>query len=173
MQPWLMRGLVLAVVNGAAQTLLGAIEAAHPTSDRVAEPIAIAVLAGIALLWSAIDGWLRKPGRGMVWFFAALIGGFGAGLLGVIGKAAFVDSTGIWALGPALTGGAAFTALLILIPAGLGLAVGGKMLQPPATHPAPAEDGDADADGSAECDLSNEGFLDQRFQGEDLRDAAR
>jgi hypothetical protein len=141
MQPWLMRGLVLAVVNGAAQTLLGAVEAAHPTSDDIAEPITIAVLAGVALLWGALDGWLRKPGRGMNWFYAALIGGFGAGLLGVIGKAAFVDSTGIWALGPALTGGAAFTALLILLPAGLGLAVGGRMLQPATAPSAPAEDG--------------------------------
>jgi hypothetical protein len=131
MQRWLVRGLIMAVVNGAAQTLLGAIEAAHPTSGDVVEPITIAVLAGVALCWGAVDGWLRKPGRGMVWFFASLIGGLGAGILGVIGKAAFVDATGVSALGAALTGGAAFTALLILIPAGLGLAVGGKLLQPP------------------------------------------
>jgi hypothetical protein len=132
MQRWLVRGLVMAVVNGAAQTLLGAIEAAHPTSDGVVEPITVAVLAGIALCWGAVDGWLRKPARGMVWFYAALIGGLLAGVLGVIGKAAFVDATGVWALGSALTGGAAFTALLILIPAELGLVVGGRLLQPPA-----------------------------------------
>lgn len=133
MQPWLTRGLVMAVVNGAAQTLLGAIEAGHPTSGNVAEPITIAVLAGVALFWGALDGWLRKRGRGMNWFYAALIGGFVAGLLGVIGKAAFVDATGVSALGAALTGGAAFTALLILLPAGLGLVVGGRMLQPATT----------------------------------------
>ncbi|HEY2697125.1 MAG TPA: B-4DMT family transporter [Pseudonocardiaceae bacterium] len=132
MQRWLVRGLIMGVVNGVAQTLLGAIEAGHPTSGNVVEPVAVAILAGVALCWGAIDGWLRKPGRGMVWFYAALIGGLLAGVLGVIGKAAFVDATGIWALGGALTGGAAFTALLILIPAGLGLAVGGKLLQPPA-----------------------------------------
>jgi hypothetical protein len=132
MQRWLVRGLVMAVVNGAAQTLLGAIEAGHPTSDRVAEPVTVAILAGVALCWGAIDGWLRKPGRGMAWFYASLIGGLLAGVLGVVGKAAFVDATGVWALGSALTGGAAFTALLILAPAGLGLAVGGKLFQPPA-----------------------------------------
>ncbi|HEV3359821.1 MAG TPA: B-4DMT family transporter [Pseudonocardiaceae bacterium] len=130
MQRWLVRGLVMAVVNGAAQTLLGAIEAGHPTSDHVAEPVTIAILAGVALCWGAIDGWLRKPGRGMVWFYASLIGGLLAGVLGVVGKAAFVDATGVWALSSALTGGAAFTALLILIPAGLGLVVGGKLLAP-------------------------------------------
>lgn len=134
MQRWLVRGLVMAVVNGAAQTLLGAIEAGHPTSDHVAEPVTVAVLAGIALCWGAVDGWLRKPGRGMSWFYASLLGGVVAGVLGVIGKAAFVDATGVWALTGALTGGAAFTALLILIPAGLGLAVGGKLLQPPANR---------------------------------------
>ncbi|HJP75678.1 MAG TPA: B-4DMT family transporter [Pseudonocardiaceae bacterium] len=132
MQRWLVRGLVMAVVNGAAQTALGAIEAGHPTSDHVAEPITVAVLAGIALCWGAIDGWLRKPGRGMVWFYASLFGGVVAGVLGVVGKAAFVDATGVWALAGALTGGAAFTALLILIPSSIGLLVGGKLLQPPA-----------------------------------------
>jgi hypothetical protein len=132
MQRWLVRGLVMAVVNGAAQTVLGAVEAGHPTSDDVVEPIAVAVLAGIALCWGAVDGWLHKPGRGMAWFYASLIGGLLAGVLGVIGKAAFVDATGVWALSSALTGGAAFTALLILIPAALGLAVGGKLLHPAA-----------------------------------------
>ena len=135
MQRWLVRGLIMAVVNGAAQTVLGAIEAGHPTSDDVVEPITIAVLAGVALCWGAVDGWLRKPGRGMVWFYASLIGGLLAGVLGVIGKAAFVDATGVWELSSALTGGAAFTALLILIPAAVGLAVGGKLLQPPSGHP--------------------------------------
>lgn len=145
MQRWLVRGLVMAVVNGAAQTVLGAIEAGHPTSGGVVEPITLAVLAGIALCWGAVDGWLSKPGRGMVWFYASLIGGLLAGVLGVIGKAAFVDATGIWALGGALTGGAAFTALLILIPAAIGLAVGGsKLLR------SPADRTDEDADGPAQ-----------------------
>jgi hypothetical protein len=39
-------------------------------------------------------------------------------------------------LGPALTGGAAFTALLVLIPAGLGLLVGGKLEAPREDEPA-------------------------------------
>ena len=140
MQRWLVRGLIMAVVNGAAQTVQGAIEAGHPTSNGIVEPITIAAVVGVALCWGAVDGWLRKPGRGMVWFYASLIGGLGAGVLGVIGKAAFVDATGVSALGAALTGGAAFTALLILAPAGLGLAVGGsKLLQPPAGRADPEQ----------------------------------
>jgi hypothetical protein len=81
-----------------------------------------------------VDGWLRKPRRGMNWFYGGLIGGVLAGLLSVIAKALFVDQTGIWALGPALTGDAAFIALLIMVPAGLGIAVGGR-LEPPAEAP--------------------------------------
>ncbi|HEX4225002.1 MAG TPA: B-4DMT family transporter [Pseudonocardiaceae bacterium] len=144
MQRWLVRGLVMAVVNGAAQTVLGAIEAGHPTSGGVAAPITVAILAGVALCWGAVDGWLGKPGRGMVWFYASLIGGLVAGVLGVIGKAAFVDATGISALAGALTGGAAFTALLILIPAAVGLAVGGsKLLRSPADRTEDSVDGPA------------------------------
>jgi hypothetical protein len=55
---------------------------------------------------------------------ACLIAGWGAAVLGVIGKSVFVDQTGVAELGGALTGGAAFTALLVLIPAAIGLAAG-------------------------------------------------
>ncbi|HEX3789404.1 MAG TPA: B-4DMT family transporter [Pseudonocardiaceae bacterium] len=131
MQPWLVRGVAMAVINAVAQTVLAKIAVDHPTSMTVLQSITIAVLVGIAGLWGGIDGWLkRNPSRGMHWFYAALIGGFLSGVLGVIGQGAFVDQTGVSALGAALTGGAAFTALLILIPAALGLAVGSRLEAP-------------------------------------------
>lgn len=126
MKPWLVRGVAMAVVNAAAQTVLAKMEITHPSNMSVLRPITLAILVGVALLWGGIDGWLRLGGRrpGMAWFYGALVGGVLAGLLGVIGQAIFVDQTGVWALGSALTGGAAFTALLILVPAALGLQVG-------------------------------------------------
>ena len=132
MQPWLVRGVAMAVVNAAAQTMIAKLEVTHPTSTSVLEPITLAVLVGIAGLWGGLDGWLRWGGArpAMAWFYAGLFGGVLAGLLGVIGQAIFVDQTGIWALSTALTGGAAFTALLIMLPAGLGLLVGGKLGTP-------------------------------------------
>jgi hypothetical protein len=141
MQPWLVRGVAMAVVNAVAQTVLAKIEVSHPTSGSVLEPITLAVVVGVAGLWGGLDGWLRRGGerRGMAWFYAGLFGGLLAGLLGVIGQAAFVDQTGIWALGAALTGGAAFTALLIMVPAGLGLLVGSR-LAPPAQPDSTASD---------------------------------
>jgi hypothetical protein len=120
----------MAVIYAAAETMLAAVQVDHPDSGSVLDPIVLAVLVGVAGTWGGVDGWLRKPRRGMSWFYAGLVGGVLAGLLTVIAKALFVDQTGVWALGPALTGDAAFIALLIMLPGGLGIAVGGR-LEPP------------------------------------------
>jgi hypothetical protein len=45
-------------------------------------------------------------------------------VLSLVGKSIFVDQTGVADLGAALTGGAAFTALLVLVPAGVGMLAG-------------------------------------------------
>ena len=133
MQPWLVRGVAMAVVNAVAQTVVAKLEVDDPSGMTSVRPLVIAALVGVAGLWGGLDGWLRHGGRrrGMTWFWAALFGGELAGLLGVIGQGAFVDQTGVSALGSALTGGAAFTALLILVPAGLGLAVGSRLAATP------------------------------------------
>jgi hypothetical protein len=133
MQSWLVRGCAMAVVYAAAETLLAEVQVDHPGSGSILDPIVLALLVGVSGLWAGVDGWLRRPRRGMTWFYAALVGGVLAGLLSVIGRAAFVDQTGLWALGPALTGDAAFIALLIMLPAGLGIAVGGRLRPPNGT----------------------------------------
>lgn len=131
MRPWLLRGCVLAVVYAVVETLLDHVQINHPTVGSVLDPILLALLVGVSGTWGGIDGWLRRPHRGMRWFYAGLIGGVLAGILSVIGRAAFVDQTGVWALGSALTGDAAFVALLIMLPAGLGVFVGGRLRPPP------------------------------------------
>lgn len=120
----------MAVVYAAAETVLAEVQISHPTSGSVLDPVVLALLVGVSGLWGGVDGWLRRPRRGMTWFYGALVAGVLAGLLSVIARAAFVDQTGMWALWPALTGDAAFIALLVMLPAGLGIAVGGR-LQPP------------------------------------------
>jgi hypothetical protein len=124
----------MAVVHALAQTVLAGIEAGDPTAGSVLDPIALALLVGVAGALGGVDGWLRTPNRGLTWFFAGLIAGPVAGLLTVLGKAIFVDATGVWALGEALTGGAAFIALLVMVPAAVGMGVGGR-LQPPQRKP--------------------------------------
>ncbi|MGV9298575.1 B-4DMT family transporter [Amycolatopsis sp. NPDC003676] len=129
---WLTRGLVMAVVHAAAMTLLAKWSVFHPTGQTLFTSLTIAVLVGLAALWSAIDGWRGLRDRGRAWFIASLVAGVCSGILYVIGRAIFVDQTGVSELSAALTGGAAFSALLVLVPAGLGLFVGGRIRRPAA-----------------------------------------
>ncbi|WP_409492607.1 B-4DMT family transporter [Amycolatopsis sp. cmx-11-12] len=127
----------MALLHGAAVTVLAKYEVFNPTDKTLVTSLALAVLVGAAAGWSAVDAWQDKPERGKNWFIAALIAGPVSGVLYVIGRAVFVDQTGASELGGALTGGAAFSALLVLIPAGLGLFVGGLI-----GKKTPAEDDD-------------------------------
>ncbi|MEV7046262.1 B-4DMT family transporter [Amycolatopsis sp. NPDC051061] len=127
MSAWVIRGLGMAVLHGVALTLLAKYAVYHPTDQTLVVSVALAVLVGAAALWSALDAWRGLPDRGRAWFIAALVTGVVSGILYVIGRAVFVDQTGVSELGGALTGGAAFSALLVLIPAGLGLFVGGRI----------------------------------------------
>ncbi|MBB5889594.1 B-4DMT family transporter [Kutzneria kofuensis] len=138
MRAWLLRGLVLAVVHAAVQTGEAWVRAGDPTAVGWLRPTALGLLVGVAVLWSGIDGWLGREGRGMVWFFSALVAGPVGGVLGVIGQGVFVDDTGAEALPVAITGGAAFIALLVLVPAGVGLLIGRLVTATRAADSAPA-----------------------------------
>jgi phosphate/sulfate permease len=140
MSAWVIRGLGMAVLHGVALTLLAKYAVYHPTDQTLVTSLALAVLVGAAALWSALDAWRGLADRGRAWFIAALVAGVVSGILYVIGRAVFVDQTGVSELGGALTGGAAFSALLVLVPAGLGLFVGGRI-----GHSKPAEDDDSTA----------------------------
>ncbi|HEY0500693.1 MAG TPA: B-4DMT family transporter [Kutzneria sp.] len=146
MRVWLVRGLVLAVVHAAVQTAEAWVRAGDPTAIGWLRPTALGVLVGVAVVWAGIDGWRGHEGRGMAWFKAALVAGPVGGVLGVLGQGLFVDDTGAEALPVAITGGAAFIALLVLVPAGVGLLIGHLTARPatpaadsaPATPPRPA-----------------------------------
>lgn len=120
----------MGLLHAFAVTAIAKLTVFQPTDVDIAKAVSIALLVGAAVLWSAIDGWLGRADRGRNWFVAALIAGPVAGILSVVGRAVFVDQTGISALDEALTGGAAFTALLVLVPAGLGLFAGSRFLGP-------------------------------------------
>ena len=124
MRTWLLRGAVLAVVHAVAETVRADFGVHHPTSRTVFEAIMLGVLVGIAAVWGALDTWRDVPDKGRMWLIAALVAGWGAALLSLVGKSIFVDQTGVADLGRALTGGAAFTALLVLVPAGVGMLAG-------------------------------------------------
>jgi hypothetical protein len=114
----------MAVVHAVAETVRADFGVAHPTSRTLFEAVTLGVLVGVAAVWGAVDKWRGVEDAGRTWLIASLVAGWAAAILGVIGKSVFVDQTGIADLGSALTGGAAFTALLVLIPAAIGLGVG-------------------------------------------------
>jgi hypothetical protein len=127
MRPWFVRALWMGLLHGAVQTGVSAVAVRSPEATSV-RPIALGLLIVAAVLWGAVDRLRELPSPGMQWFIAALIAGPFAGALGVIGSALLVDQTGQEALWVALTGGAAFTALLVLASAGLGLLLGGFLV---------------------------------------------
>lgn len=127
MPHWVLRALGMSVLHAAATVALAKITVFQPGETTVSRTAAIALLVGAAALWGALDGWFRRPDSGRTWFIAGLVSGPAAGLLSVIGKSVLVDRTGVSELGPALTSGAAFTALLVLVPAWLGVFVGSRL----------------------------------------------
>jgi len=124
----------MGLLHGAVQTGVSAAAVRSPEASSV-RPIAIGLLVAAAVLGGAVDALRDLEGRGMQWFIAALIAGPFAGALGVIGASLLVDQTGQEALWVALTGGAAFTALLVLAPAGLGMLLGGFLAQKASPRP--------------------------------------
>ena len=134
MRSWLTRALGMALLHAVADTVLAKAAVYEPTALTTPRIIAIALLVGAAALWSAIDAMLRREDLGRTWLIASLVAGPMSGVLYVIGRAVFVDSGGTDELWTAVTGGAAFTALLILVPAGLGMFVGARLT--PTSQPA-------------------------------------
>ncbi|HEX7303641.1 B-4DMT family transporter [Lentzea sp.] len=134
MRPWFVRALWMGLLHGAVQTGVSAVAVRSPEASSV-RPIAVALLVAAAVIWGAVDTMRDLEGRGMQWFIAALIAGPFAGALGVVGSSLLVDQTGQEALWVALTGGAAFTALLVLVPAGLGMLLGGFLARKASPHP--------------------------------------
>src|SRR5262245_7280515 len=106
MRTWLLRGAVMAVVHAAAETLRADFGVQHPTSRTLFEAITLGLLVGVAAVWGALDKWHGVEDAGRVWLIASLVAGWGSAVLAIIGKAIFVDQTGVADLGAALTGGA-------------------------------------------------------------------
>ncbi|MFD7654892.1 hypothetical protein ACFV4N_13025 [Actinosynnema sp. NPDC059797] len=140
MRTWPVRGFTLGLLHGAVQTGVAAVGVHSPGAASSTRYIALALLVVVGGLWGALDAWRGMRGPGMVWFLAGLAAGPVAGVVGVVGRS-LVDQTGVEALGSALTGGAAFTALVVMATAGVGVVVGSRVPQPDGAREggAPAE----------------------------------
>ena len=131
---WVVRALGMAAVHTAAQVTVAAAGTRDADSAWLARATALAVVVGVAALWGALDGWRRLESSGWRWLAAGLVAGPVAGLFGAVGQGVLVDATGPEALLVAVTGGAAFTALLVMVAAWLGIVVG-RLLEPPRIPP--------------------------------------
>jgi hypothetical protein len=127
----------MALLHAIADTALAKATVYDPTGLLTTKIVVIALLVGAAALWSAIDAVLQREDMGRAWLIASIVAGLVSGVLYVIGRSIFVDSAGASELWPALTGGAAFTALLVLVPAGLGLLVGARIRPTRTPSPTP------------------------------------
>ncbi len=125
----------MGLLHGGVQVGTEAVAVHSPGASSSLRYIALGLVVVAGVLWGALDAWRQLDGRGMVWFFAALVAGPVAGVVGVLGKSLLVDRTGTEALGAALTGGAAFTALLVLATAGIGMGLGNLLPQSGGTQP--------------------------------------
>ncbi|PRY28678.1 B-4DMT family transporter [Umezawaea tangerina] len=134
MGAWLIRGVWMGLLHGAVQAGVVAVNVRSPEASSSVRVIAFGLVVVVALLWGALDAWRGMDGRGLCWFFAALVAGPLAGVLGVLGTGLLVDQTGTESLWPALTGGAAFTALVVLVSAAIGMGVGNLLPQPDESH---------------------------------------
>lgn len=134
MRAWLVRGFWLGLLHGAVQAGTVAVSVHSPEAISRLRPIALGLVVVMGVLWGALDAWRKFEGRGMAWFFASLLAGPLAGVTGVLGTSLLVDQSGIEALGPALTGGAAFTALVVLVTAAIGMGLGNLLPQPSGTQ---------------------------------------
>lgn len=140
---------MLALVYAGAAVGVAWADVFHRDAMTVVTSVVFAAMLGVALTWGAIDGWRRLPERGTTWVYAALTAGPVAGIAYVIGRAVFIDQTGVSALGVQLTSGAAFFVLLVIVPAWLGQFVGRRVSPDPAARAADtsaSEDGDSTGD---------------------------
>lgn len=65
MSTWLIRGGVLAVVHGCAQTIMAGYEVDHPTSKGTLAAIVLGGLVAIAAVWGVVDTWRSVERREM------------------------------------------------------------------------------------------------------------
>ncbi|TSD47232.1 hypothetical protein FFI94_014415 [Rhodococcus sp. KBS0724] len=136
MNAWLVRGLGMALIHVVFRALLGIAIAQWPLQGSTLRWLSLFIVIALAAIWGGIDGirdrrQFPEPDDGadllMLWLKAAVLGGFVAGaaswLLSLV-PALELTQQGLFF---EITAGAAFTILLIFVPAMIA-ATGGRFL---------------------------------------------
>lgn len=127
---WLTRAGFMVLLHVAVRTTLGLAALSWPTSGPTQRTAGLVVVVVVAMVWAGLDALRERtddePGADLTvrWLKAAVLAGPVAGLVGWAVEGIFIDSSGTSTLLGDVLGGGAFTALLILVPAVVGLAFG-------------------------------------------------
>ncbi len=133
MTAWLLRSVGMTAVHVVLRLLLGVWVTTAPLQGTVARWTMFALVLLVALVWAAADGIADTRRNPLVedrtdlvarWMIAALITGLAAGLICWLADKAGADGLGSGGLVFDLTSGAAGTALMVIVPAALGIGVG-------------------------------------------------
>lgn len=133
MKPWLLRGLGLALVHVVVRVLLGAALIQWPLQGSVLRWAGLIVVVLAAVLWAGFDGIRDRrahpdPENGedltMRWLAAGAVTGLVGGFLTWLADVVLPVSVGVKSLLFELTSGAAFTVLLVFVPAMVAVVAG-------------------------------------------------
>ncbi|MFF0279082.1 B-4DMT family transporter [Rhodococcus aetherivorans] len=152
MKPWLLRGLGLTLVHVLVRVLLGAALVQWPLQGSVLRMVALAVVVLAAIVWAGLDGIRDQRAHPqsedgadltMLWLKAAAVTGLVAGLLTWLIDTVSPIQVGVKSLFFELTSGAAFTVLLVYVPATAAVMLGRFLVRREQRKSAPAAKPDA------------------------------
>ncbi|AMY18993.1 hypothetical protein SAMN05444374_105107 [Rhodococcoides kroppenstedtii] len=131
MTGWVVRGVGMALVHVVARVVLALAVAAAPTRGSMLQMLTLVAVLLVAIVWGALDG-IAAGRRGeadatdhtMVWLKASLVAGVGAGFLSWLFTAVANLAVSANSLIFEITAGAAFTVLLVFVPATIAVAIG-------------------------------------------------
>lgn len=155
MTGWVVRGIGMALVNVGVRILLGVAVTQWPLHGSQLRWLGIAAVLVAVVVWAGVDGIRDRranpdPEYGtdltMVWLKAAVLGGLVAGLATWLVQLIVDFSLGQNSLFFELTSGAAFTILVIFIPATISVFLGRLLAGREAKKKLAASDAERDKD---------------------------
>lgn len=133
MNGWVIRGLGLALVHAVVRTFLGAAVTQWPEQGSILRWFSLIVVILAAFLWGAFDGIRDRRAHPdpddsadltMMWLKAAFVAGILAGAVSWFVGVVFDIAVTNGSLFFEVTSGAAFTVLLVFVPASIAVALG-------------------------------------------------
>ena len=123
----------MTMVHVVARVILGIVITEAPLQGVLSRNVAFGIVLLVALLWAGVDGIIDARKHQLVedrtdlilrWIITGVITGVAAGLICNLLERVGADGLGSQSLFFDLTSGAAGTALMVIVPAVIGIAVG-------------------------------------------------